>query len=55
VGSEPGSSQFHLFSHFHHFTAEPQRLPLFGRYRGRVNKRFKISGRGYICTYVGVG
>jgi hypothetical protein len=22
VGSEPGSSQFHLFSHFHHFTAE---------------------------------
>jgi hypothetical protein len=27
VGSEPGSSQFHLFSHFHHFTAEPQRLP----------------------------
>jgi hypothetical protein len=27
VGSKPGSSQFHLFSHFHHFTAEPQRLP----------------------------
>jgi hypothetical protein len=27
VGSEPRSSQFHLFSHFHHFTAEPQRLP----------------------------
>jgi hypothetical protein len=27
VGSEPGSSRFHLFSHFHHFTAEPQRLP----------------------------
>jgi hypothetical protein len=27
VGSEPGSSGFHLFSHFHHFTAEPQRLP----------------------------
>jgi hypothetical protein len=27
VGSEPGSSQFHLFSHFHHFTSEPQRLP----------------------------
>jgi hypothetical protein len=27
VGSEPGASQFHLFSHFHHFTAEPQRLP----------------------------
>jgi hypothetical protein len=27
VGSEPGSSQFHLFSHFHHFTAEPQWLP----------------------------
>jgi hypothetical protein len=26
-GSEPGSSRFHLFSHFHHFTAEPQRLP----------------------------
>jgi hypothetical protein len=26
VGSEPGSSWFHLFSHFHHFTAEPQRL-----------------------------
>jgi hypothetical protein len=26
VGSEPGSSQFHLFSHFHHFTADPQRL-----------------------------
>jgi hypothetical protein len=22
VGSEPGSSRFHLFSHFHHFTAE---------------------------------
>jgi hypothetical protein len=29
VGSEPGSSQFHLFSHFHHITAEPQRLPSF--------------------------
>jgi hypothetical protein len=28
VGSKPGSSRFHLFSHFHHFTAEPQRLPL---------------------------
>jgi hypothetical protein len=27
VGSEPGSSGFHLFSHFHHLTAEPQRLP----------------------------
>jgi hypothetical protein len=27
VGSEPGSSRFHLFSHFHHFTVEPQRLP----------------------------
>jgi hypothetical protein len=27
VGSEPGSSRFHLISHFHHFTAEPQRLP----------------------------
>jgi hypothetical protein len=27
VGSKPGSSQFHLFSHFNHFTAEPQRLP----------------------------
>jgi hypothetical protein len=27
VGNEPGSSHFHLFSHFHHFTAEPQRLP----------------------------
>jgi hypothetical protein len=27
VGSESGSSQFHLFSQFHHFTAEPQRLP----------------------------
>jgi hypothetical protein len=27
VGSKPGSSQLHLFSHFHHFTAEPQRLP----------------------------
>jgi hypothetical protein len=26
VGSEPGSFQFHLFSHFHHFTNEPQRL-----------------------------
>jgi hypothetical protein len=26
VGSKPGSSWFHLFSHFHHFTAEPQRL-----------------------------
>jgi hypothetical protein len=26
VGSKPGSSRFHLFSHFHHFTAEPQRL-----------------------------
>jgi hypothetical protein len=26
VGSEPGASQFHLFSHFHHFTTEPQRL-----------------------------
>jgi hypothetical protein len=28
VGSEPGSSRFHLLSHFHHFTAEPQRLPM---------------------------
>jgi hypothetical protein len=27
VGSEPGSSRFNLFSPFHHFTAEPQRLP----------------------------
>jgi hypothetical protein len=27
VGSEPGSSRINLFSHFHHFTAEPQRLP----------------------------
>jgi hypothetical protein len=27
VGSKPGSSQFNLFSHFHHFTADPQRLP----------------------------
>jgi hypothetical protein len=27
VGSEPGSSQFHLLYHCHHFTAEPQRLP----------------------------
>jgi hypothetical protein len=27
VGSEPGSSRFNLFSHFHHPTAEPQRLP----------------------------
>jgi hypothetical protein len=27
VGSEHGSSQCNLFSHFHHFTAEPQRLP----------------------------
>jgi hypothetical protein len=27
VGSKPGSSRLHLFSHFHHFTAEPQRLP----------------------------
>jgi hypothetical protein len=27
VGSEPGFSWFNLFSHFHHFTAEPQRLP----------------------------
>jgi hypothetical protein len=27
VGSKPGASQFHLFSHFHHSTAEPQRLP----------------------------
>jgi hypothetical protein len=28
VGSEPVSSQFHWFSHFHHITAEPQRLPM---------------------------
>jgi hypothetical protein len=28
VGSKPGSSRFHLLSHFHHFTAEPQRLRL---------------------------
>jgi hypothetical protein len=27
AGSEPGSSRFGLFSHFHHLTAEPQRLP----------------------------
>jgi hypothetical protein len=27
VGSKPGSSGFRLFSHFHQFTAEPQRLP----------------------------
>jgi hypothetical protein len=27
VGSEPGSSQIHLFAHLHHFTAEPQQLP----------------------------
>jgi hypothetical protein len=29
VGIEPGSSRFHLFSHFRHLTAEPQRLPNF--------------------------
>jgi hypothetical protein len=28
VGREPGSSQFHFFSHFHHSTTEPQRLPM---------------------------
>jgi hypothetical protein len=28
VGSEPGASRFHFFSHFHHFTAEPQRLQI---------------------------
>jgi hypothetical protein len=28
VGSESGSSQFNLFSHFHHYTAETQRLPM---------------------------
>jgi hypothetical protein len=27
VGSKLGSSRFLSFSHFHHFTAEPQRLP----------------------------
>jgi hypothetical protein len=27
VGSEPRASGFQLFSSFHHFTAEPQRLP----------------------------
>jgi hypothetical protein len=27
VGSKPGASGFHLFSSFHHFTAESQRLP----------------------------
>jgi hypothetical protein len=26
VGSKPGTSRFQLFSHFHHFTAEPQTL-----------------------------
>jgi hypothetical protein len=29
VGSKPGSSRFHLFYHFHHLTAEPQRLPCY--------------------------
>jgi hypothetical protein len=24
---EPGASRFHLFSHFHHLTTVPQRLP----------------------------
>jgi hypothetical protein len=28
VGSELGASRFYLFSHFHHFTAEPQWLPM---------------------------
>jgi hypothetical protein len=37
VGSKPGSSQFHLFSHIHHFTAEPQRLP-------------KLPNFGLICN-----
>jgi hypothetical protein len=32
VGSEPMASQFNSFSHFHHFTAEPQRLPMGGRF-----------------------
>jgi hypothetical protein len=34
VGSKPGSSRFHLFSisHFHHFTADPQRLPFVGHF-----------------------
>jgi hypothetical protein len=27
VGSEPGASRLHLFSHFHHLTAEPQQFP----------------------------
>jgi hypothetical protein len=26
-GSEPGASRFNLFSHFHHLTIVPQRLP----------------------------
>jgi hypothetical protein len=43
VGSEPGSSQFHLFSHFHHFTAEPQRRPCHRTYSSRVL---------HICMYM---
>jgi hypothetical protein len=58
VGSEPRYSQFHLFSHFHHFTTEPQRLPKYIiLFEGTVTKHcfhewnyfsFKISKQQFL-------
>jgi hypothetical protein len=57
VGSEPGSSQLHLFSHFHHFTAEPQRLPIVtGSRQSKVSPIFdrdgKTASNGETCKMV---
>jgi hypothetical protein len=40
LGSEPGWSWLHLFSHFQHFTAEPQRLPVYRHFlKGKKNEK----------------
>jgi hypothetical protein len=63
VGSKPGSSRFYLFSHFHHFTVEPQRLPIYfipftfpeSKYPKRVNVAMVVwsSGIVYACGVLG--
>jgi hypothetical protein len=54
VGSKPGSSRFFLFSHFHHFTAEPQRLPDFRNILTKLmaNKKIYCSNGSLSKTWV---
>jgi hypothetical protein len=47
VGSQPGASQLHLFTLFHHFTAEPQRLSKeHALYTGTLDSRLRQD----MCT-----